>query len=126
MSSKKLVRPRNAIKSLTSFGVCQSTTATTLSQLGFTLSGPTIAPAKRTSVKNNLHLEGASDSCRSWHHSKNFLRFPIFIRKSFPGMTISSIQLVSSLPIMSSSAMEIILQNVAGAPVRPKGILRYM
>src|SRR6202046_5087987 len=83
-----------------------------------------LAPAKRTSVKKSLVLEGERDRVLSRHRVKNFHRLSRLVLKWSPGMQISSIQLASSLPIMSSSEMAISSPNVEGAPVRPNGMRR--
>ena len=54
--------------------------------------------------------------------SEEFLEFGSLMVKLSPGRHMSSIQLTSSRPIMSSRAIATISQNVAGAPVSPNGI----
>lgn len=107
-----------------SCGSGQFATWATLSRLGLIPFSPISAPANNTSVKNSLVLDGGNDRPWSWHLVKRFQRWFSFVSKLSPSGHMSSIQLTSFLPIISSSAMATILQNVARAPVSAKGILR--
>ncbi|CAK5283275.1 unnamed protein product, partial [Mycena citricolor] len=96
--------PRKPMRSDTFSGTGQSATAPTLSRLGFKPDGPTTAPANKTSVKKSFVFDGESDSCFSRHLVKKRFRFANLTSNTSPGRQISSIQLTSSRPIMSSSA----------------------